>query len=99
MKQGRLRPLEQSSGLLFNAAGSKRGAKPDVSGGIDMQPSKSVMQRRHYELIAEIIRDNARYYDDTHVVAGWFADRFERDDPKFKRGKFLQACGTGEPLD
>ena len=51
------------------------------------------MQRRHYNFIAETIREikDAGYRAD---VAQHFADRLRYTNPNFNRARFLEACGV-----
>lgn len=60
------------------------------------------MRKKHYEAIANIIRNC--YEADVHMLYGKNAhaikaitillcDYFEQDNPKFNREKFLTACG------
>lgn len=57
------------------------------------------MTKKHYEAIAAIIK--ARYFGDKNddgdnavrSIALAIADYLARDNPKFTRTRFLQACG------
>ncbi len=53
------------------------------------------MQRRHYELIAEIIRDYG-YPLDQKRCAEHFARHLVRTNSRFNRARFLRACGVEE---
>jgi hypothetical protein len=67
----------------------------------------TTFQQRHYESIAKVMADG-RPDDSSLGMAGpamlrqWeetiesLASAFERDNPRFKRGKFLVACHAGE---
>ena len=50
--------------------------------------------KRHYEFIAKVFRDYpfAVADRDLNLIAQGFADRFERESPKFDRARFLKAC-------
>jgi len=50
-------------------------------------------QHRHYAFVAAIIRQMP--YDDRLAVAPFFADRFQ-ENPRFQRGRFLDAAIGGE---
>jgi hypothetical protein len=56
------------------------------------------MQRRHYELIAEVIATapfvSVRGPLDRDTLAQHFADRLAQTNPKFDRARFLRACGV-----
>lgn len=65
------------------------------------------MQRRHYELIAEIIREdkNGMISNDLKTwrpgpakiaMAHHFARRLRATNPKFDEARFLRACGVDE---
>lgn len=61
------------------------------------------MQRRHFEFIAETVREARTHF---HTGHGWtfeqwayrlavlFADRLETTNPNFNRARFLRACGV-----
>ena len=53
---------------------------------------KPIFQRRHYEFLAKVIRENEFPLVE---VAGRIADEFSKDNDKFSRVKFMTAC-TGE---
>jgi hypothetical protein len=50
--------------------------------------------KRHYEFIAKTFREYpfAVSQLDLNLVASGLADRFERDNPRFDRQRFLAAC-------
>ena len=64
------------------------------------------MQRRHFELIAETIKDlridNGASYDPSQPLADFvrspiaytFARALSMTDPSFNRSRFLRACGV-----
>lgn len=57
------------------------------------------MQRRHFELIAETIRDFALPGDNESswrraLVARHFAHRLRATNPNFNEARFLRACGV-----
>ena|SRR3990167_10242325 len=58
------------------------------------------MTKKDYELIAGVINiriDNSASSDEYTGVADtalYLADEFEKDNPRFNRNKFLQACGV-----
>lgn len=56
--------------------------------------------QRDYELIADVLHvRQATEPEARHVVgyiAGEFADRFEADNPRFDRNRFVRACGFPE---
>lgn len=66
------------------------------------------MKKKHYELIARIFNKNihdkdpkmaeVRYSGNTiaKAMAQQFADVLSKDNPKFDRAKFLEACGVTE---
>lgn len=49
--------------------------------------------KRHYEFLAAIFRENRKHWGLTNVetIARAFADAFERDNPFFSRERFLDA--------
>ena len=53
------------------------------------------MQRKHFELIAETVRDmpNANTTERRNI-AQWFADKLASTNPNFDRARFLRACGV-----
>lgn len=52
---------------------------------------------QHYIAIAGVINDAEISYDDTETVAEAFADRLEKDNPRFDRETFLIECGHSNP--
>lgn len=59
------------------------------------------MQRRHYELIAEAVREldytfPGGRFDGEHrrAVAQHFASRLRSTNPNFNEARFLKACGV-----
>lgn len=56
------------------------------------------MTRKDYQLIADTLnnlpRDRIVSTPTRNEVAGRFADRLERDNPRFDRARFLTACGV-----
>lgn len=59
------------------------------------------MQRRHYELIAETIRDTLQHNacgedqrDMMDTVAHNFCNALASTNPNFNRARFLKACGV-----
>lgn len=57
--------------------------------------------KRHYETIAAEFKLGRTLAplgeEDTHdALVRQFADMFARDNPRFDRGRFIQACGTPE---
>lgn len=64
-----------------------------------------MFQKRHYEVIAEALREarrmdpgNVGYASALDTAAGKLADEFRRDNPKFNRDRFLEAAGVGVPF-
>lgn len=60
---------------------------------------KLTMQRRHFQLIAEVLHGQmVRYPSDDHSIATWeniakgFADALQSTNPGFDRLRFLEAC-------
>ena len=49
-----------------------------------------MFSKRHYEAMAETI---SRNHETTHELILEMINMFERDNPKFDRVKFLDACG------
>ena len=59
--------------------------------------------RQHYKAIAAIIKETSDMHDhpnlyawmatDTEGLAGKLADYFAKNNPRFDREKFLEACG------
>lgn len=66
------------------------------------------MSRKDYREVAEIIKNAEKEHFDTelspHYVQGWLcseiaselAGMFERDNPRFDRQQFMEACFPGE---
>lgn len=63
------------------------------------------MQRRHYELIAEAIKElpaqvrssSIEQGDELHTqIALHFGRRLHTTNPKFDKARFLRACGVGD---
>lgn len=59
-----------------------------------------MMQRRHYELIAQVLR-TAKPADDNppctwEELCEAFADACKRDNPQFKYERFYNACGMDD---
>jgi hypothetical protein len=60
------------------------------------------MQRRHFEAIADIIREIAEESDTDEAkfqrdrVARHFASRLRRTNSNFNKERFLRACGVPE---
>jgi hypothetical protein len=56
-----------------------------------------VLQRRHFQLVADILKIFYRRSDDQRsivaAIAYQFADTFTLDNPRFDRDRFLRACG------
>lgn len=61
-----------------------------------------MLTRKHYEAIAEILsehKDDSQYstvIDERRVesISLSLADYFEKDNPRFDRDRFLEACGV-----
>lgn len=54
-----------------------------------------MFERRHYEAIAELIREHVGLGDMERLrLAEDFADRLARDNPRFDRSRFLKASGA-----
>lgn len=51
------------------------------------------MTKKDYELIAEAINGTSYSDDGLDGLAYLLAAKFESDNPRFNRNKFLQACG------
>ena len=51
------------------------------------------LQRRHYQFIAESIRDYYLACDGDKDIAQWFASQLRGTNPGFNRVRFLDACG------
>ena len=51
-----------------------------------------MFSQRHYEAIAKVIKVGKQ--DNLGVLLG-LIEMFERDNPKFDRVRFLDACGLG----
>ncbi len=58
--------------------------------GDNMQ--KPLFQRRHYEIIANVINDVLVDEMPPLDLITALADKFEVDNPKFDRSKFFNAC-------
>ena len=59
--------------------------------------SKPAFSKRHYEAVAEVIRDClAATPPEQRLVASRFARLFRGDNPNFKRPTFMKACGLPE---
>lgn len=55
---------------------------------------RRMMTARHYELIARVVRGSKNLKDEEIVhLALRFVKALEADNPRFKREKFLEACG------
>lgn len=57
------------------------------------------MQRRHFQMIADILAGMRIYMPTEYAdrAAEYFADELRQTNPQFNRDKFLKACGvTGE---
>jgi len=55
-----------------------------------------MFSQRHYEAIAKVIKDhNVNDTECCYYVAADIVEMFERDNPKFDRVRFLDACGLG----
>ena len=52
------------------------------------------MQRRHYELIADIIKQMKGDFAEHYETAHHFADELAKGNSKFNKDKFLRACGV-----
>jgi D-Tyr-tRNAtyr deacylase len=58
------------------------------------------MQRRHFELIAETIKDYSPSFSDAmdkrdrKMVAEHFAKALRTTNPQFNEARFLRACGV-----
>lgn len=54
------------------------------------------MQRRHFQLVAKIIKAGNNYPTEEirRLVALDFASSFAASNPEFNRDKFLTACGV-----
>lgn len=60
------------------------------------------MQRRHFELIAEVIAERRTVehnyadvvHDELNRIRTTFADRLASTNPNFNRERFLRACGV-----
>ncbi len=59
------------------------------------------MQRRHFELIADVLRDTLDFYGEeatfkapVETVALRMATRLASTNPNFDRARFLRACGV-----
>lgn len=59
--------------------------------------TKPDFQRRHYELVARVLKEGAYCFTsegDHALLAGKFAGEFERDNSNFNRARFLEAAGV-----
>lgn len=54
------------------------------------------MQRRHFEFIADTVRDLGLQPDIRAAVAMEFALKLNRTNANFDRARFLKACGVEE---
>ena len=62
------------------------------------------MTKKHFELIADILKDNAPYDKDRtmHIDNNYinlcisFSDRLAQVNPRFQKDRFLVACGVKE---
>jgi hypothetical protein len=60
------------------------------------------MQRRHFELIARILKEANESVSSREAraavsnIAATFSDALKRENPRFDRARFLLACGEGE---
>lgn len=59
------------------------------------------MQRRHFELIAETLKEYGDAFDGQPIrdaarqgMARMFADKLAATNPQFNRSRFLTACGV-----
>lgn len=52
------------------------------------------MTKKDYELIASVIRQMFSLGDDQLYVADMFAVTLAKQNPRFDRDRFLQACGV-----
>lgn len=50
----------------------------------------SVMERRHYEFVASVIKSEGP----KAILAYRFAQAFAKDNPSFNKDKFVAACGV-----
>jgi|TARA_R110000824_G_scaffold153926_3_gene325730 hypothetical protein len=50
------------------------------------------MTKKHFKVIADIIKLHASS-PAARIMALEFANAFEKDNPRFKKGLFLDACG------
>jgi hypothetical protein len=63
------------------------------------------MSRKHYQMVAEVFRNNAEALANgsdsdevwamVEVLASDLADKFSADNPNFDRKRFIDACGLG----
>ena len=49
------------------------------------------MTKKHYWMIARLLRDNAKNLKQRVELAKAFAEKFALDNPRFKRATFLNA--------
>ena len=55
-----------------------------------------MMTRKHFEILAGSVEKLARtHYDAAYEMANDIADACEKDNPRFDRGRFFEACGLG----
>ena len=55
-----------------------------------------MMTRKHFEILAGSVEKLARtHYDAAYEMANDIADACEKDNPRFDRCKFFEACGLG----
>ena len=54
------------------------------------------MTRKHFEQMAASVEKLARtHYDAAYDMATDLANVYEKDNPRFNRDKFFEACGMG----
>ena len=55
-----------------------------------------MMTKKHFEILAGSVEKLARtHYDAAYEMANDIADACEKDNPRFDRGQFFEACGLG----
>ncbi len=55
-----------------------------------------MLTRKHFEQMAASVEKLARtHYDAALDLANDLADACEKDNPRFDRGRFFEACGLG----
>jgi hypothetical protein len=60
----------------------------------EVQTPRGLFQQRHYEKIAEVIRESKDCHEMTvDEFASVLAEMFAADNPNFKRLTFYKACG------